>query len=173
MPVKEDVVKDRKIQMVTFQLGHECYGIDIMDVLEIYAHQEVRPIPHAPDYVSGILNLRGEIIPIISLHKRFRVTPLEIDEEEDDMSGFVIFNIGKTKMGVIIDKILRVVTVEATTIVPPPQMLSVGGTEYIRGVVNQGEDGYLVVLDIGHLFDTKELIKLEGLHKGKENPASA
>ena len=165
MAVREDIAKDSKIQMVTFQLGNECYGIDIMDVLEIYSYQEVRPIPHAPDYVSGILNLRGEIIPIISLHKRFRVTPIEIDEEEDDMSGFVIFNIGKTKMGVIIDKILRVVSVDATSIVPTPQMLSVGGAEYMRGVVNQGDDGYLVVLDINRLFDTKELIKLEGLHR--------
>lgn len=161
----EELTKETRIQMVTFQLGHECYGIDIMDVLEIHAYQEVRTIPHAPEYVSGIFNLRGEIIPIISLHKRFRVVPLEIDEEEDDMSGFVIFNVGKTKLGVIIDKILRVVSVNLDNLVPTPQMLTSTGGEYIRGVVNQGDDGYLVVLEVARLFDAKELAKLEGLHK--------
>ena len=65
-------------QLVTFQLGDELYGVDIMDVKEIVKVQSVRPIPNAPYYVEGIINLRGEIIPIINLHKRFHLQKLVV-----------------------------------------------------------------------------------------------
>ena len=65
--------EDTQFQLVTFQLGDELYGVNIMDVKEIVRLQNVRVIPNAPYYVEGIINLRGEIIPIIDLHKRFRI----------------------------------------------------------------------------------------------------
>ena len=65
-------------QLVTFQLGEELYGVDIMDVKEIVRIQPVRPIPNAPYYVEGIFNLRREIIPIINLHKRFRLKKMSL-----------------------------------------------------------------------------------------------
>ena len=65
--------EDTLLQLVTFQLGDELYGVDIMDVKEIVKIQNVRPIPNAPFYVEGIINLRGEVIPIINLHKRFYI----------------------------------------------------------------------------------------------------
>ena len=64
---------DTQFQLVTFQLGAELYGVNIMDVKEIVKTQSVRPIPHAPHYVEGIFNLRGEIIPVLNLHKRLRL----------------------------------------------------------------------------------------------------
>lgn len=147
---------DRKIQMVTFQLGVEQYGIDIMDVKEIYGLQDVRPIPNAPFYVEGIFNLRGDIIPIINLHKRFHIKKAELSEEEVLLSGFIIINLDGMQLGVIIDKVLRVVTVDTSQIQPPPQMISGIGAEYIQGVVNQ-EDAYMIILDIRRLFDPEEL----------------
>ena len=66
-------VGESQFQLVTFQLGQELYGVDIMDVKEIVKIQNIRPIPNAPYYVEGIFNLRSEIIPVISLHKRFRI----------------------------------------------------------------------------------------------------
>ncbi|MGL4524547.1 MAG: chemotaxis protein CheW [Spirochaetia bacterium] len=168
MAIEDAMKRDTRMQMVTFELGEESYGIDIMDVLEIHPYSEIRSIPHAPDYVSGIFNLRGEIIPIISLHTRFRVEPKQYEDEDDHMSGFVIFNIGKTKLGVTIDKILRVVTIDISDLMPAPQMITGAGTAYIEGVVNQGDDGYLVVLNIMRLFDAKELARLEGLHREQQ-----
>ncbi len=148
-----------QVQLVTFQLGEELYGVDIMDVKEIVKITEARPIPNAPYYVEGIFNLRSEIIPVINLHKRFKLQKLVISEGDEDEGGYVILNIEGNKIGIIIDKVARVVTIGTDEIKPPPQMISGIGTEYIQGVVRQ-DDHYLIVLDTRRLFDAKEMQKI-------------
>ncbi|MGP1586723.1 MAG: chemotaxis protein CheW [Treponemataceae bacterium] len=158
---------DTQFQLVTFQLGEELYGVNIMDVKEIVKIQEVRQIPNAPYYVEGIFNLRSEIIPIISLHKRFHIKSkvVEAVSRAEDMEfdgGFIILNIDNNKIGVIIDRIARVVMVNSKDVNPPPQMLSGIGSEYIQGVVRQNS-GYLIILDTRKLFNVKELQKIIGM----------
>ena len=151
-------------QLVTFQLGEELYGINIMDVKEIVRVQSIRAIPNAPSYVEGIFNLRSEIIPIVNLHKRFHLKKLISSEEDELLSGFVILDIDGMKLGIIIDRISRVVSIEKEDVQPPPQMLSGIGAEYIRGVVRQ-ESGYLIILAIRDLFNPKELQKIAELRR--------
>ncbi|MDR0443143.1 MAG: chemotaxis protein CheW [Treponema sp.] len=151
-------------QLVTFQLGEELYGVNIMDVKEIVRVQAIRQIPNAPAYVEGIFNLRSEIIPIINLHKRFHLKKLLTSEEDELLSGFIILDIDGMKLGIIIDRISRVVTIEKEQIQPPPQMISGIGAEYIQGVVRQ-EEGYLIILDIRDLFNPKELQKIAELRR--------
>jgi purine-binding chemotaxis protein CheW len=151
-------------QLVTFQLGEELYGINIMDVKEIVRVQAIRAIPNAPTYVEGIFNLRREIIPIINLHKRFHLKKAAASEEDELLSGFIILDIDGMKLGVIIDRVSRVVTIEKEEIQPPPQMVSGIGAEYIQGVVRQ-EKGYLIILDIRDLFNPKELQKIAELRR--------
>ncbi|MCL2440916.1 MAG: chemotaxis protein CheW [Treponema sp.] len=164
MTVRADVNKTESRQLVTFQLGEELYGVNIMDVKEIVRVQSIRPIPNAPSYVEGIFNLRSEIIPIINLHKRFHLRKLVSTEEDELLSGFIIVDIDGMKLGIIIDRISRVVTVEKEDIQPPPQMFSGIGAEYIQGVVRQ-EEGYLIILDIRDLFNPKELQKIAELRR--------
>jgi len=164
MAVRADISKSESKQLVTFQLGEELYGVNIMDVKEIVRVQAIRTIPNAPTYVEGIFNLRSEIIPIINLHKRFHLRKLVTSEEDELLSGFVILDIDGMKLGVIIDRISRVVTIEREDIQPPPQMFSGIGAEYIQGVVRQDE-GYLIILDIRDLFNPKELQKIAELRK--------
>lgn len=154
--------EDTQFQLVTFQLGDELYGVNIMDVKEIVRLQNVRVIPNSPYYVEGIINLRGEIIPIIDLHKRFRIKALE-KEETDFEGGFIILNIDNNKIGIIIDKVARVVVVKAEDVKDPPQMLTGIGSEYIKGVIRE-ENGYLIMLNIRKLFDAKELQKIIDLN---------
>jgi len=164
MAIRADVSKTESRQLVTFQLGEELYGVNIMDVKEIVRVQSIRPIPNAPTYVEGIFNLRSEIIPIINLHKRFHLRRLVTSEEDELLSGFIILDIDGMKLGIIIDRISRVVTVEKEEIQPPPQMFSGIGAEYIEGVVRQ-EEGYLILLDIRNLFNPKELQKIAELRR--------
>jgi purine-binding chemotaxis protein CheW len=96
---------DLQMQLVTFQLGLEHYGIDIMAVDGIVRVQDIRSIPNAPSYVEGIFNLRGEIIPIINLHKRFHLKKAVLSEEDELLSGFIIIEINDMKLGIIIDKV--------------------------------------------------------------------
>jgi len=161
---KAEINKSESSQLVTFHLGEELYGVNIMDVKEIVRVQAVRAIPNAPIYVEGIFNLRSEIIPIINLHKRFHLRKLAVSEEDELLSGFVIVDIDGIKLGIIIDRISRVVTIEKDEIQPPPQMFSGIGAEYIQGVVHQ-EEGYLILLDIRTLFNPKELKKISELRK--------
>ncbi|GAB1481663.1 chemotaxis protein CheW [Treponema sp.] len=156
--------KDYQYQLVTFQLGEEQYGIDIMDVKEIVRVQDVRPIPNAPSYVEGIFNLRSEIIPIINLHRRFHLKKPVLGDDDELLSGFIIIDLDGMKLGVIIDRVARVVTVEVEKIQAPPQMLSGIGAEYIQGVVHQ-EQGYLIILDIRKLFNPRELQKISELKR--------
>lgn len=153
-----------QLQLVTFQLGAEQYGINIMEVDGIVREENIRPIPNAPNYVEGIFNLRGNIIPVINLHKRFHIQPADLSEEDKLLSGLVIINLNDILIGIIIDKVSRVVTIEKSKIQPPPQMLSGIGAEYIQGVFHQ-ENGYLIVLDIHRLFDPKELQQLGTITK--------
>ena len=151
---------DVQYQMVTFHLGEELYGVNIMDVKEIVRLQNVRVIPNAPYYVEGIINLRGEIIPIIDLHKRFKIQAVSKSTEDIEMDGgFIILNIDGSKIGIIIDKVERVVSVKAEDVKDPPQMLSGIGNEYIEGVVRE-ETGYLIMLNTRKLFNAKELQKI-------------
>lgn len=150
------------LQLVTFQLGKEKYGIDIMEVKEIQRSLEIRTIPNAPLYVEGISNLRGAIIPIINLHQRFHFNRADLSEEEQLLSGVIIINVNNMLLGVIIDKISRVMTIQVKSIQPPPQMISGIGSEYIQGVVNE-EGEYLIILDIGRLFNPIELQRISSI----------
>jgi purine-binding chemotaxis protein CheW len=152
------------LQMVTFQLGEEHYGIDIMEVNEIVRIQEVRAIPNAPPYVEGIFNLRGKIIPVINLHKRFHLKRAVLSEEDEMLGGFIIIDLDGMQIGVVIDKISRVVSIKSDSIQPPPQMISGIGAEYIQGVTSD-ESGYLIILDTRRLFDPKELQQISNIGK--------
>jgi purine-binding chemotaxis protein CheW len=151
-------------QLVTFQLGEELYGINIMDVKEIVRVQAIRAIPNAPTYVEGIFNLRSEIIPIVNLHRRFHLKKAVVSEDDELLSGFVILDIDGMKLGIIIDRVSRVVTIEKEEVQPPPQMITGIGAESIKGVVRQ-EEGYLMILNIRALFNPKELQKILDLRR--------
>ena len=151
---------DANIQLVTFQLGNEQYGIDIMDVEAIVKVEQVREIPNSPAYVEGIFNLRGEIIPVINLHRRFSIRKANLSEEDQLLAGFIIVRVDGMQLAIIIDRVSRVVTINLNEVQPPPQMISGIGAEYIQGVVNR-DDHYLIILDIKRLFNLREIRMLE------------
>ncbi len=159
---KAKVENDNLLKLVTFQLGEELYGVEIMDVDQIVRVQDVRPIPNAPYYVEGIFNLRSEIIPVISLHKRFHIKKASLDEGDEFLGGFIIIKVENNKIGIIIDRVARVVDVKKDEVQPPPQMIAGIGAEYINGVVRR-DPGYLIILDIHRLFNPKELQKITNL----------
>ena len=137
--------------LVTFRLGSGEYAIDIMQAKEIIKMEKITLIPNAPDFVEGVINLRGNIIPIIDLKKRFNLE----ETEGDKNTGIIIVKIEDVDMGIIIDAISKVVSIANSDIQPPPPMLSGIGQEYIKGV-GKLEDKLLVVLDLEKLFTTDE-----------------
>ncbi len=150
-----------ELSLVTFKICDELYGIDIMEVSEIIRILDITPIPNAPSFVDGVVNLRGEIIPVVDLIKRFKFTRKSFTEEEELLRGIIVVNVEDMTLGIIIDAVNRVMSVPAEKLQPPPHMVSGVGAEYIRGVVRL-EDSLLVVLDINKLFSREEILMLSG-----------
>lgn len=152
---------DDRLSLVTFKIGEELYGINIMEVVEIIRLTEITPIPNAPDFVDGVITLREEIIPIVDLGQRFKFGKKEFTDDEEMLRGIIIIGVENMVIGIMIDQVNRVIEIDSSTIQPPPQMVSGIGVEYIEGVSKINEE-FLTILNIKKLFNKKELLQLSG-----------
>ena len=144
---RESVWDDSERQMVIFRLAREEYGLPITKVQEINRLVRATRLPQTPSFLEGIINLRGRIIPVIDLRKRFG---LEIAEHTEDSRIIVVDVCGQT-VGVIVDAVHEVVTLPETAIEPAPPASSLDG-RFLRGV-GKREERLLLLLDIDRLFD--------------------
>lgn len=150
-----------KFSFVSFKISSELYGINIMDVREVIQLCEITPIPNAPDFVDGVINLRGEIIPILNLSKRFHFKEKTYTEEEELLRSVLVIKVNDLVIGIIIDQINKVVSIYEDQIQPPPQMISGIGTEFVQGVVRMEEkDSLLIILNEKKLFNKDEMLKM-------------
>ena len=152
---------DASISLATFKISEDLYGIDIMDVKEIIETRTIIPIPNSPDFVDGIITLRGSIIPIIDLAKRFRFEAITTETDDEYMSGIMIINVYDLVIGIVLDKINKIVKVPITMLQYTQQVSSGIGSEYIKGIVRH-EGSLLIILDIKKLFNRNELMQLSG-----------
>lgn len=133
----EDTQKDK---FLTFNLGDESYGIEIMYVTEIIGIQPITEVPELPDYIRGIINLRGKIIPVMDVRIRFKKST----REYDDRTCVIVIDIRDISIGLIVDCVSEVVTIPETEIVPPPD-LNKSGSRYIKGIGKVGSDVKLIL----------------------------
>ena len=134
--------------------------MDILAVREIIRIVEITAIPSAPTFVEGIINLRGRVIPIIDIKKRFN---LQSETQDDDMR-IVIIEIAGTTVGIIVDAVKEVLRIPADAVEPAPELASGIDEEYIRGV-GKLDDRLLILLDLEHLLAKDELHKVKA-HTG-------
>ncbi|MDO8941856.1 MAG: chemotaxis protein CheW [Desulfobacterales bacterium] len=137
-------------QLVTFRLGEEEYGVDILKVHEIDRMMDITEVPNAPSSIEGVINLRGKVIPVINLRKKFNLPPREADER----TKIVVVDIG-TSAGMIVDSVSEVLRISSDIIEPPPPMTTGVSSEYIRGV-GKLKDRLLILLDIEKLLGARE-----------------
>ncbi len=147
----ENLEESYSIQLVTFRLGLNEYGIDIMQAKEIIKMEKITIIPNSPDYVEGVINLRGSVIPIVDLKKRFTLE--ESDGEKN--TGIIIVSVNGIDMGIIIDSISKVVTIHGDSIQETPHMFAGVGQKYIRGVARLDEK-LLVILELSELLEDND-----------------
>ncbi len=148
--VEEEIIHEERV--ITFRLNNELVGIDINDITKITKDVEITPVPKTKEYILGVMNLRGNILPVVSLKKMFHLE----DKEEDYISPVVI--VVETDLGQIgttVDKIEGAVKISPDDIQPPP-MNAIGiDPEYIKGVVMLPED-LLILLDIKKIFKKED-----------------
>ena len=147
-------------QVLTFVLGNETYGVDILRVQEIRGWTAVTKIPQAPAHVLGVLNLRGSIVPIVDLRMRFALERAEYTAITVIIVMSVVTPAGRRDFGVVVDGVSDVVDVNAAEVKPAPELGERGATEYLLGLVTIAER-MVVLLDIDRLIG-RELTAIGG-----------
>jgi purine-binding chemotaxis protein CheW len=147
--MEEDTQKDR---FLTFQLGKESYGIEIRHVTEIIGIQPITEVPELPEYIKGIINLRGKIIPVMDVRLRFKKEP----REYNDRTCVIVIDIRDISIGLIVDTVCEVLSIPEENIVEPPQMNKGFNNRYIKRIGKAGSDVKLL-LDCEKLLTEDEL----------------
>lgn len=155
-------------QVLTFVLGTETYGVDILRVQEIRGWSAVTKLPHAPAHVLGVLNLRGSIVPIVDLRMRFSLERAEYTAVTVIIVLSVVSATGRRDFGVVVDGVSDVVDVNEEEVKPPPDLGNRSATDFIRGLVPVSER-MVVLLDIDRLIGGD----LGGLDLSETAPAEA
>lgn len=155
--LKEEILEDdaQKGKFMTFQTGKEYFGISISYVNEIIVMQPITSIPEVEDYIKGLINLRGKIIPVIDVRTRFKMEPIEYT----DRTCIIVINVKTTMVGLIVEKIAEVDNIADDDIVPPPTIGRSSGehNKYVFGLAKTGES-------VKMLIDPEKLINDEDLN---------
>ncbi len=155
MKEKNGTGKSDELQLVSFHIGSEEFGVDILKVQEINRMVEITRVPQAPSYVEGVINLRGKVIPIIDLRKRFSLDMKEYDKN----TRIVVVDIAGNIMGMVVDSVSEVLRLQTSTIENPPDIVTGVNAEYIKGVAKL-EDRLLIFLDLSKVIDAESLASL-------------
>jgi purine-binding chemotaxis protein CheW len=156
----------REIQVACFRLGADIYAMDIMRIREIIRPQKLAILPKAPEFMEGAFNLRGTVIPVVDLRKRFDMPP----EDGNPLRRLLIVAMAGFSVGFMVDEVTEVITVPLENIKPPPQMTSYIGTEYLVGVCLAGED-MVMLLNPDSLLTRSETNELGRIGKVNYQPA--
>lgn len=149
-------------QFLSFRLGEEAYGVDILRVQEIRGWESARPLPDAPDYVKGVLDLRGTIVPIIDLRIRFGRSEPEYQATTVVIIVAVNGECGQQLVGIVVDGVSDVLHARDSEIKPPPRIAGAIGQRYLLGMVSLDE-GMVVLIDIDRMLSPTELADLENM----------
>ncbi len=149
---------DPIIQWVTFRLENEVYGINVMQVQEVLRVSEIAPVPGAPDFVMGIINLRGNVVTVLDTRRRFGLP----DKEPDDETRIVILETEEAVVGILVDSVSEVVELDRNEIESSPNVGNDESSKYIQGVANRKGE-LLILVDIDKLLSDDEWLELSQL----------
>jgi purine-binding chemotaxis protein CheW len=162
-PLKKQRRKAMEKQLVVFELAEEFYGLDIALVESIIKMQAITRVPHAPSFVEGVTNLRGKVLPVVDLGKRFNVGGGLSDDGQSankkDNRRIVVVSIDNTEIGMIVDGVSEVLTISDEIIEPTPPMVMTVDSSFITGIAKL--DGRLVILlDLTKVLSSEERMML-------------
>ena len=142
---------DEVLRWVTFQLEKEVYGVNVMQVQEVLRYTDIAPVPGAPDYVLGIINLRGNVVTIIDTRLRFGLSPAEIT----DNTRIIIIEVDKQVVGILVDRVSEVVDLYQHEIDPAPNVGTDPNSKFIKGVCYRN-DCLMILIDLEKLLTDDE-----------------
>ncbi len=150
--------KDLIMQLVGFKIGKEQFGVDILMVQEIIRSAPITAVPNSPEFIEGVINLRGSIIPVIELRKRLN---LYKPSEHHGKDWILIVDVDGRVTGFIVDSVTKVLKIRRDSIEPPPDIVVAGlKSQYIHGVCEIGK-GLLILLDFSRILQVEEIRRLK------------
>jgi purine-binding chemotaxis protein CheW len=155
---EDQLEKEQLMQLVGFKIGKQQFGVDILVVQEIIRAAPITPVPNSPDFVEGVINLRGNIIPVVELRKRLNLYTGGNDQEDN---WILILDINGRITGFIVDSVTEVLKIQESSIEMPHDIIVAGlGSRYIRGVCDIGNK-LLILLDFKCILHVEEIKKLK------------
>lgn len=148
----QDEHDDDLLQLVTFRIGEEEFGVDILAVQEIIRLMQITMVPRAPAFIEGVINLRGKVIPVINMRTRFSLPSVT----HDSNTRIVVMEFGQKIVGFLVDGVSEVLRIPANTVEEAPPVVSGIGSEYIKGV-GKLDDRLLILLDLNNLLSDMNL----------------
>lgn len=145
----------QKDKYLTFHLGNEDYGLDIRYVIEIVGIQKITEVPDMPKFVKGVINLRGQVIPVMDVRTRFNMEP----RDYDDRTCVIVVRINETSIGLVVDTVNEVADIPEQHVSPPPQVSKGAGSRFIKGMGKIGDD-VKILLNVDKLLYEEELERL-------------
>lgn len=154
--LRANEVVQEMLQLVTFLLGEEEYGVDVLKVREIIRVPEITRVPNTPHYVDGVINLRGKVIPVMSMRKRFGLDLQDFDTR----TRVIVMEFADELMGFLVDAVSEVIRISPDEIQPPPAAVSSGVDQAcMAGVINQA-DRLIILLELGQIAVREETLLL-------------
>lgn len=154
----QETEKEQLMQLVGFMIGKEQFGVDILMVQEIIRSAPITAVPNSPDFIEGVINLRGSIIPVIELRKRLN---LYKESQEKNKDWILIVNVDNRVTGFIVDSVTKVLKIRKDSLEDPPDIVVAGlKSQYIRGVCEIG-NSLLIFLDFSRILKMDEIKRLK------------
>lgn len=150
-------------QLVVFSVADEDYGVDIGSVETIVKMQDITVIPHAIAFIEGITNLRGVVLPVINLRKRFGMPK----KESDQNTRIIVAMKDEMKVGMIVDSVSEVLRISAQEIEPPPPMTTTVDSAFITGIAKV-DDRLIILLNLGKILTVEEVNELKNVEKNMD-----
>lgn len=149
-------LSEELLQLVSFKIGDEEFGVNILQVQEINKMMQITKVPNAPNFVEGVINLRGRIIPVVDLRKRLN---LNVTNHNND-TRIIVVELESRTIGFVVDEVSEVLRISKDITEPPPQIVAGINSDFITAV-GKLEDRLLILLDLEKVFSTEETILME------------
>ena len=155
---QEDIENEGLMQLVGFEVGKEIFGVDILMVREIIRSAPITAVPNSPEFVEGVINLRGDIIPVIDLRKRLNL----FRDDKQEKNWILILEVEGSVTGFVVDRVDEVMKIEEDSIEPAPEIVLAGlESQYIRGVCEIGEKRLMILLNFDSILLANEIKQLK------------